>query len=205
MNESRHTRMSPVTWMSHVSHFEKKCSWLRTHESFHVCEWVMSHKNESCHVWMSHMGWLRLVGSIKLYVSFAKEPYKRDDIVQKRPIIWSILLIVATPYHVKKSHVTHSPLLIITEHFASHMNQSCHTCGRVTWHKNESYHVKKSHVTHSPLLIITEHFASHINQSWHTCKWVMSHKIGTHVNESCHTKLSHATWKWVMSRILLCS
>ena len=33
------------------------------------------------------MGWLWLVGSIKLYVSFAKEPYKRDDILQKRPII----------------------------------------------------------------------------------------------------------------------
>jgi len=30
------------------------------------------------------MGWLSLVGSIKLLVSFAKEPYKRDDILQKR-------------------------------------------------------------------------------------------------------------------------
>ena len=33
------------------------------------------------------MGWLRLVGSIKLQVSSAKEPYKRDDILQKRPVI----------------------------------------------------------------------------------------------------------------------
>ena len=31
--------------------------------------------------------WLWFVGSIKLQVSFAKEPYKRDDILQKRPII----------------------------------------------------------------------------------------------------------------------
>jgi len=45
------------------------------------------------------MGWLRLVGSIKWQVSFAKEPYKRDAILQKRPIILSILLTVATPYH----------------------------------------------------------------------------------------------------------
>ena len=45
-----------------------------------------------------HMGWLRLVGSLKLQVSFAKEPYKRDDILQKRPIILRSLLIVATPY-----------------------------------------------------------------------------------------------------------
>ena len=32
------------------------------------------------------MAWLRLVGSLKLHVSFAKEPYTRDDILQKRPI-----------------------------------------------------------------------------------------------------------------------
>jgi len=38
-----------------------------------------------------------LVGSLKLYVSFAKEP-KIDYILQKRPIILMSLLIVATPY-----------------------------------------------------------------------------------------------------------
>jgi len=32
------------------------------------------------------MGWLRLVGSLKLYVSVAKEPYKRDEILKKRLI-----------------------------------------------------------------------------------------------------------------------
>ena len=51
----------------------------------------------------SRVGWLRLVGSLKLQVSFAKEPYKREDILQKRPIIWRSLLIVATLY-------TYSPL-----------------------------------------------------------------------------------------------
>jgi len=45
------------------------------------------------------MGWLWLVGSIKLQVFFAKEPYKRDNILQKRPVILSILLTEATPYH----------------------------------------------------------------------------------------------------------
>ena len=43
--------------------------------------------------------WTRgVVGSLKLQVSFAKKPYKRDDILQKRPIILKSLLIVATPY-----------------------------------------------------------------------------------------------------------
>jgi len=39
-----------------------------------------------------------LVGSIKLWASFAREPYEREHILQKRPITLSILLIVATPY-----------------------------------------------------------------------------------------------------------
>ena len=47
------------------------------------------------YIWMEL---LRLVGSLKLQVSFAKEPYKRDYILQKRPIILRSLLIAATPY-----------------------------------------------------------------------------------------------------------
>jgi len=43
----------------------------------------------------SAMQWLRLVGSLKLQVSFAKERYKRDDILQKRPIIFAIQYSVA--------------------------------------------------------------------------------------------------------------
>ena len=43
------------------------------------------------------IAWLRLVGSLKLQASFAKEPYKTDDILQKRPIILRSLLIEATP------------------------------------------------------------------------------------------------------------
>ena len=58
--------------------------------------------DDACvHVFVSvklHMGWLRVVGSLKLQVSFAKEPYKRDDILQKRPVILRSILIVATPY-----------------------------------------------------------------------------------------------------------
>jgi len=48
------------------------------------------------------MGWLVLAGFLKSYVSFAKEPYKRDDILQKRPMILRSLLIVAIPYLAKE-------------------------------------------------------------------------------------------------------
>jgi len=36
---------------------------------------------------MGTMLWLRSVGSLKLQSSFAKEPYERDYILEKRPII----------------------------------------------------------------------------------------------------------------------
>ena len=50
------------------------------------------------------MGWLRKVGSLKLQVSFAKEPYKINYILQKKPIILRSLLIVATPYDMYFDH-----------------------------------------------------------------------------------------------------
>ena len=57
------------------------------------------------------MGWLRLVSSLKFQVSFAKEPYTREDILQKRPVSWRSLLMVATTYfpqlpltHLKVTH-----------------------------------------------------------------------------------------------------
>jgi len=45
--------------------------------------------SEFCIFWarVPCMGWLWLVGSLKLQVSFAKEPYKRDYILQKKPVI----------------------------------------------------------------------------------------------------------------------
>ena len=45
-----------------------------------------------------HVGWLRLDGSLETYVSFAKEPYEIDYILQKRPIFFRSLVIIATPY-----------------------------------------------------------------------------------------------------------
>ena len=57
------------------------------------------------------MGWLRLVGSLKLQVSFAKEPYKRDDILQKRRL-------VHVPMTMRYGVATISRLLKITGPFA---------------------------------------------------------------------------------------
>ena len=66
------------------------------------------------HACIDSMGWLRLVGSIKLQVSFAKEPYKKDDILQKRPMTLSILLTVATPYQNTHTHDSYSSSVSLT-------------------------------------------------------------------------------------------
>jgi len=63
--ESRHT------YMSHVTHVKKI--------------WVIWNLYAAAMIASEAMGWLRFVGSLELYVSFAKEPYKRDHILQKRP------------------------------------------------------------------------------------------------------------------------
>jgi len=47
--------------------------------------------------WVSWYGVAMISRLLKIIVSFVKEPYKRDDIQQKRPIIWRSLLIEATP------------------------------------------------------------------------------------------------------------
>ena len=58
-------------------------------------EWVMSHTSESCHIWISQSH----TNGLKLQVSFAKETYKRDDILQKRPTVWIT--------HTRIGHVAH--------------------------------------------------------------------------------------------------
>jgi len=96
-----HTRISHVTDMK---------------ESCHTYEWVNSHVrmrhvahlNDSCHTYgrvMSHiciMGWLRLVGCLKIQVSLQNTGLFCRALLQKRPIFLSILLIVATPYPQQK-------------------------------------------------------------------------------------------------------
>jgi len=69
------------------------------------------------------MGWLRLAarGSLKLQVSFAKEPYKRDYILQKRPIILRSLLDVQSCWvshvNVSQVHVAHHSLVVRHDSF----------------------------------------------------------------------------------------
>ena len=78
-------KISPHSYVGlHMSH--------DTHTQIKMCH-IEKKKNMS----YRHMGWLRLVGSLSLYVSFA-EYGLFCRALQKRPIILRSLLIVATPY-----------------------------------------------------------------------------------------------------------
>jgi len=59
----------------------------------------------------------------------AKEPYKRDDILQKRPVISSIILTVATPYWIHviaRSEKRTNTHIQRSQGLTTDMNEPCH-------------------------------------------------------------------------------
>ena len=74
--------------------FETALFVLRCSLFFSSEEEIFLYKSKRC----LGMGWLRLVGSIKLYVSFAEYCLFNRALLQKRRMILSILLTEATPY-----------------------------------------------------------------------------------------------------------
>jgi len=83
---------SYVAWLIHSWHDSIICVlWGSTMEG-------RDHLSMLWVLWRSTMGWLRLVGSIQFYVSFAEYSLCYRALLQKKPIILSILLTEATPY-----------------------------------------------------------------------------------------------------------
>jgi len=143
------------------------------------------------------MGWLRLVGSLKLWVSVAKEPYKRDSILQKRPIILRSLLIVATPYvtvchdYVTSSGVTVCHNLIICWHNVTRLCVThwhivniitywfCDMATQTMSHKPCQY-VTATHIVHMHMTRLDVTYWQVVSTHWHTvcdmATQTMSHK-----------------------------
>jgi len=121
------------------------------------------------------MGWLRLVGSLKSYVFFAKYRLFYRTLLQKRPMILRSLLTVATPYHVCKSHVASIVFEWVMSLYESHVIcewvMSLHE-SQVICHWVMSLHV------------ICEWVMS-LNESKVICEWVMSSHV---VSTACCTR-----------------
>jgi len=93
-----------------------------------VCPW---HGSFICVTWHIPMGWLRLIGSLKIQVSFAEYSLFYRAGLQKRPIILRSLLIVATPYtwDMTHSYVWHASFICVT--WLIHM---CDLTDSYVWH-----------------------------------------------------------------------
>jgi len=115
---NNYSSLSPVTSLSlptttHLSPFFFFSFSLTINTHRYLCPFLSPSHNKCTSL---PLGWLRLVGSLKLYVSFAKEPYKRDDILQKRPMILRSLLIVSTPsLFLSPSHTINTHLVLFLD------------------------------------------------------------------------------------------
>jgi len=117
--------------------------------SYVTYELVMSHMG------MSHMGWLRLVGSLKLQVSFAEYSLFYRALLQKRPM----------------SHMGMSQVI--------RTNESCHICVWVMshiWHEYHTYwqwmlSMSQSDVTHAVDLSATCPVPPPPQPTWHESRY----------------------------------
>jgi len=151
----------------------------------------MSHVNESCHIWMSHVTcnesrhFKRTSESCPMWMSHV-------------PCEW-----VMSPCY-KRLHLDDS---------MSHVNESRHTHEWVTSHVRMSHvvfewvmlHLNESCPPATRARLMMSHYTwmSHVaytNESHHTYEWAM-----LHLNESCRIWMSHVVFEWVMSPCYTCS
>ena len=168
--------------MNHVSH-----TWVKSHNVLWTVPVPRSRYKSFTRTHLrhkTHMGWLWLVGSWNQQVSFAKEPYKRDYVLQKRPVISRSLLIVATQH-------THTHTRTQT-----HAHKHAEKSHSVLWTVEPVPRMRPRHPCHTYISHVTHTSAmSHIHQPYHT------HIIMSHIHHLCHTYISHVTHTSAMSHI----
>ena len=129
------------------------------------------------------MGWLRLVGSLKLQVSFAEYCLFYRALLQKRPIFLRSLLIVATPECFITSHNTlqhTAPYCTTLHHTAPHCTTlqptapHCPTLHRTAPHCTALHHTAPHCTTlrhTAPHCTTLQHIAAHCNTLQHTATY----------------------------------
>jgi len=126
-------RTNTATHCNTLQHTATHCNTLATHLQ-HTCIATHLQHRVGCPLWR-WIAWYYWYGVatisrlLKIVGLFAKEPYKRDNILQKRPMILRSLLFVAIPYlHTPvKFWLTHNTL----QHTATHLQHLQHTATHV--------------------------------------------------------------------------
>jgi len=97
---------SCLIWMGHfshkwvMSHMRESClSYIKYSAATQRGDKCLRHVIYTCVIWRYGVGWLRLVGSVKVWVSFAEYLLFYRALLQKIPVIFRSLLFVSTPYH----------------------------------------------------------------------------------------------------------
>jgi len=154
--------------------------------------------NESCHTykgnlficvpWRIHWWRIRLVSSLKLHVSFAKEPYKRD---LHSSYWWRI--------HWWRIHTYdwYTNMTWRIKHiYDTQTSESCHT------YKGNSFLCVPSRIY---WWLIHTYYVTHQALTWHTDEYVMSRiwmSHVTHMNESCHVgHVTHMNGSWNVGHV----
>ena len=96
-NTLQHTATHCNTLQHTATHCNTQCNTL-SHPGGHTRRRKRNSRNDGRHSTYCHCSRYVVCVWRKLKVSFVKQPYKRDHILQKRPIILRSILIVATPY-----------------------------------------------------------------------------------------------------------
>ena len=106
------------------------------------------------------IGWLRLVGSLKLWVSFAENCLFYRALLQKRPLILRSLLVIATLYNRHTQHIyththAHTHTQIARAHTHTHSLSLSHTQTHTYAHTHTHTHTHTHKRTHTQTHALT--------------------------------------------------